>query len=176
MAAALKWIDDNLERTVILVNYTAMAAIIFVEVIRRFAFNEQAAWSTTIPIYLFLWVVWMGCTYNVKTRTHLRFDELRARLPYGAQFGCLLLDAALWIIFSGVVVYYTTEQVLVSRENFAIVQGTDNVMQWWFYLATPVAFTLLIVRVLQNLAEDFGRYRKGEPLDLRPDMFGGDRD
>jgi len=175
MTAALRWIDDNLERTVILVNYSAMAAIIFVEVIRRFAFNEQAAWSTTIPIYLFLWVVWMGCAYNVKTRTHLRFDELRARLPYNAQMGCLLLDAALWIGFSLVVVFYTSEQVMVSRENFAIVQGTDNVMQWWFYLATPVAFTLLIVRVLQNLVQDVGRYRRGEPLDLRPDMFGEDR-
>ena len=176
MTAALRWIDDNLERTVILVNYMGMAAIIFVEVIRRFAFNEQAAWSTTIPIYLFLWVVWMGCAYNVKTRTHLRFDELRARLPYNAQMGCLILDAVLWIVFSLVVVYYTGEQVMVSRDNFAIVQGTDNLMQWWFYLATPVAFALLIVRVVQNLVQDIGRYRRSEPLDLRPDMFGEDRD
>jgi TRAP-type C4-dicarboxylate transport system permease small subunit len=176
MMAALRWIDDNLERGVILVNYTGMAAIIFVEVIRRFAFNEQAAWSTTIPIYLFLWVVWMGCAYNVKTRTHLRFDELRAWLPYKAQMACLALDAALWIAFSLVVVFYTSEQVLVSRENFAIVQGTDNVMQWWFYLATPVAFALLIVRVVQNFFQDIGRYRRGEPLDLRPDMFGEDGD
>ena len=65
----LRWIDENIEKIVILVCYVTMAAIIFVEVIRRFAFGQQAAWSTTIPIYLFLWVTWMGAAYNTKIRS-----------------------------------------------------------------------------------------------------------
>ena len=162
----LRAIDANLEKTIILVNYIIMAAIIFVEVIRRFVFKEQAAWSTTIPIYLFLWVVWIGCAYNVKIRGHLRFDEVRTRLPYRAQFLCLVLDAFLWVVFSSIVIFYTTEQVLISRDNFAIVQGTDNILQWWFYLATPIAFALLIVRQLQNLAHDYRRFLNGEPFEI----------
>ena len=160
----LRAIDANLEKTIILVNYIIMAAIIFVEVIRRFVFKEQAAWSTTIPIYLFLWVVWIGCAYNVKIRGHLRFDEVRTRLPYRAQFLCLVLDAFLWIVFSSIVIFYTTEQVLISRDNFAIVQGTDNILQWWFYIATPIAFALLIIRQLQNLAHDYRRFLNDEPF------------
>ena len=162
----LRAIDANLEKTIILVNYIIMAAIIFVEVIRRFVFKEQAAWSTTIPIYLFLWVVWIGCAYNVKIRGHLRFDEVRTRLPYRAQFLCLVLDAFLWVVFSSIVIFYTTEQVLISRDNFAIVQGTDNILQWWFYIATPIAFALLIVRQLQNLARDYRRFLNGEPFEI----------
>lgn len=168
----VRWIDNNLEKIIILVNYIAMAAIIFVEVIRRFVFKEQAAWSTTIPIYLFLWIVWIGCAYNVKIRSHLRFDELRARLPYKAQFGCLMMDAFLWILFSIIVIYYSTEQVLVSRDNYAIVQGTDNILQWWFYIATPLAFMLLIVRVLQNVAEDLKRYQANEPFAIQTNILG----
>ncbi len=174
MRQLISWLDENIERTVILLNYTALAAIIFVEVIRRFVFAEQAAWSTTIPIYLFLWVVWMGCAYNVKTRSHLRFDELRTRLSYEGQLACLLLDAALWIVFSLIVIYYTGEQVMIARENFSIVQGTDNVMQWWFYLATPIAFLLVIVRTLQNLREDVAAYRAGVPLAVRSTAFQED--
>lgn len=168
----VRWLDDNIEKVIILVNYIAMAAIIFVEVIRRFLFNEQAAWSSTIPIYLFLWVTWIGCTYNVKIRTHLRFDELRVRMSYGGQFACLLLDAILWIVFAIIVIYFSVEQVWLSYDNFAIVQGTDDVMQWWFYTATPIAWGLLIVRVLQNLVEDFGLYRKGEPFQIQVGMLG----
>ena len=149
-----------------------MAGIVFVEVIRRFVFNEQAAWSSTIPIYLFLWVVWSGCAYNVKIRTHLRFDEFRVRLPYTAQFACLLLDAVLWIVFSAIVIYYTTDQVLLARDNFAIVQGTDDVMQWWFYVATPAAFTLLIFRVLQNLVADIAAFRAAKPFKLQVNILG----
>ncbi len=168
----LRWLDGNIEKIIILVNYTVMAAIIFVEVFRRFLFSEQAAWSSTIPIYLFLWVVWIGCAYNVKIRAHLKFDELRTRMPYPAQFACLMLDAVLWIIFSIIVIVYTTEQVILARDNFAIVQGTDNVLQWWFYLATPLAFTLLIIRVLQNVMHDLAAFRKGEPLQVKANIFG----
>lgn len=170
--AILRWLDNNIEKIIILVNYSAMAAIIFVEVIRRFLFNEQAAWSSTIPIYLFLWVVWVGCAYNVKIRAHLRFDEVRTRLPYGGQFACLLLDSALWLIFSIIVIIYSVEQVMLSRDNFAIVQGTDDVLQWWFYLATPVAFTILMIRVLQNVHQDFADYRNGVPLQIKTNIFG----
>lgn len=169
---AFKWLDRNLEKVVILICYVSMAAIIFVEVIRRFLFDQQAAWSTTIPIYLFLWVTWMGATYNVKIRTHLRFDELRVRLPYGAQFACLCLDAVLWILFAVIVVVFAIEQVELSYDNFSIVQGTDDVMQWWFYMATPVAWILLILRVLQNLRDDWRTFRSGRPFTIQTSMLG----
>ena len=168
----LRWIDSNIERIIILVAYVFMAAIIFVEVIRRFLLSEQAAWSSTIPIYLFLWVVWIACAYNVRIRAHLSFDELRIKFSQRGQFICLMLDAILWIVFSVIVIYYTTKQVLLSRDNFAIVQGTDEVMQWWFYIATPLAFALLIVRVLQNVAKDLSDYRNGRPLKVQTGMLG----
>lgn len=168
----LKWIDRNIEKIVILICYSTMAGIIFVEVIRRFLFSQQAAWSTTIPIYLFLWVTWMGAAYNVKIRTHLRFDEFRVRMPYNAQFACLCLDALLWIVFAAIVVTFSIEQVHLSYDNFSIVQGTDDVMQWWFYLATPVAWILLVIRALQNLSEDWRTWRRGEPLTIQTSILG----
>jgi len=168
----LRWIDQNIEKIVILICYVTMAGIIFVEVIRRFVFQSQAAWSTTIPIYLFLWVTWIGAAYNTKIRTHLRFDEVRIRLPYGGQFACLCLDTFLWILFGVIVIVYSLEQVQLSHDNFAIVQGTDDVMQWWFYLATPVGWALLIFRALQNFWEDLRTFRAGEPFKLQVSMLG----
>lgn len=160
--APLRWLDKNAERTLILFAYSAMALIIVYAVFERFILKSMVPWSTSIPIYLFLWVTWIGCSHNVRQRTHLVFNDIRLRLPYGLQFACLCLDALLWIVFGVIVLYYTIEQTRLVEMNFAIVQGTDNVMQWWFYLATPVAWALLIVRVLQNLWDDFGRYRRRE--------------
>ena len=162
----VKFIDKNLEKTVILIAYLSMAGIIFVEVIRRYVFQEQAAWSTTIPVYLFLWVTWFGAAYNVRARSHLRFSEFRQKLPYTLQFAALCLDFILWVAFAAIVITFTTEQVQLQHMNFAIVPGTTNVMQWWFYLATPVAWALLIFRAFQNLLEDWKTYRSGEPFDL----------
>ena len=168
----LRWLDDNIENIVILICYVTMAGIIFVEVIRRFVFHQQAPWSTTIPIYLFLWVTWLGASYNAKIRTHLSFDELRARMPYNAQFACLILDAVLWVVFGIIVTVYAVEQVVIARDNFSIVQGTDNVLQWWFYMATPIGWSLLIFRVLQNLWTDVGTWREGKPFPIQVSILG----
>lgn len=161
------WLDENIEKIIILVSYAAMAGIIFVEVIRRFLFNQQVPWSTTIPVLLFLWVTWFGASYNVKRRTHLALTEVRARLPYVLQFACFVLDAALWLIFAVIVIYFTINQTYIAYDNFAIVGGTDNVMEWWFYLATPLAWSLIMIRVIQNLIEDYQRYKNKEPFILQ---------
>lgn len=169
---AIKWLNDNTEKSVILICYLTMTGIIFVEVIRRFAFQQQAAWSSTIPIYLFLWVTWIGCAYVCKQRSHLRFEELRMRLPYFWQFCAVTLDHLIWIGFSFLVIYFSAQQVQLSYDNFSIVQGTDDVMQWWFYMATPVAFALIVFRVLQNLIEDVRRFRNREPFSIAAGLQG----
>lgn len=167
---AIRWLDRNIEKTVILICYATMASIICVEVFRRFVLREQAAWSTTIPIYLFLWITWFGAAYNTRLRTHLTFDEIRIRLPYRAQFACLCMDAALWLVFGIIVVIYTAKQVALSHDNFAIVQGTDNLLQWWFYLATPLGWSLLMIRALQNFWDDVKTFRDGKPFRLQVAM------
>lgn len=162
--AVLRWLDRNAERSLILVAYSSMAMIIVYAVFERFILNRMIPWSTSIPIYLFLWVTWIGCSHNVRRRTHLVFNDIRLRLPYRTQFACMLLDALLWIVFAAVVLYYTIEQTRLVEMNFAIVQGTDNIMQWWFYLATPMAWALLIVRVLQNVVDDVRRFASRKPF------------
>ena len=164
LLAGLRWLDKNAERVMILVAYSSMALIIIYGVFERFVFRTQIPWSSSIPIYLFLWVTWIGCSQNVRKRTHLVFNDIRLRLSYGAQFACLMFDAVLWWVFGAVVIHFTVEQTLLVEMNFAIVQGTDNVMQWWFYLATPVAWSMLMIRVLQNLIDDVRRFRAGTPF------------
>lgn len=163
----LKWLDNNIEKLIIITSYSAMAGIIFVEVIRRFLLNQQVPWSTTVPVLLFLWLTWFGASYNIKKRTHLALTEVRARLPYKLQFACLALDAVLWIVFAIIVTYFTVQQVYISYDNFAIVGGTDAVKEWWFYLATPLAWILILIRVVQNFLEDFKRYKNNEPFVLQ---------
>ncbi len=162
-----RYLDQNIEKIVILICYATMTGIICEEVFRRFIFRSQAAWSTTIPIYLFLWVTWIGAAYNSKLRTHLTFDEIRMRLPYVWQFACLLLDAVLWLSFAAIVAFFAVKQVGNSYDNFAIVQGTDNVMQWWFYMATPIGWGLLTWRTLQNLAHDIKQFRERKPFTIQ---------
>jgi TRAP-type C4-dicarboxylate transport system permease small subunit len=166
------WTERNLEQTIMVVSYLAIGGIIFVEVIRRFAFSQQVPWSTTLPPFLFLIMTWFGCSYNVKLRTHLAFAEFRAAMPRRGQMGCLMLDAVLWIGFSWIVVVTSIKLVVNSAANFQIMLGTDNVMQWWLLISVPIAFTTLVARVIENALTDIANYRRGAPL-LQTAVIGG---
>ena len=167
------WAERNFEQSLMVISYLAIGGIIFVEVFRRFVLSQQVPWSTTLPPFLFLIMTWFGCSYNVKLRTHLAFAEFRTAMPRVGQLACLLLDALLWIGFSWVVVVTSSRVVANSAANFQIMLGTDNIMQWWFLLSVPLAFTMLVARVLENLQIDLRNYRSGETL-LRQAVIGGD--
>ena len=170
---AVPFVERHLEPTVMIVSYLLIGGIIFVEVIRRFGFGVQAPWSTTIPPFLFLIMTWVGCSWNVRLRTHLAFTEFRMAMPRPAQMACLTLDAVLWVGFAWVVVTTSTRVTVNSAANFQIMLGTDDVMQWWFLVSVPIAFVLVAARAMDNLAHDWARYRDEAPL-IRPAVIGAD--
>lgn len=167
------WAERNFEQSLMVISYLAIGGIIFVEVFRRFVLSQQAPWSTTLPPFLFLIMTWFGCSYNVKLRTHLAFAEFRTAMPRAGQMGCLMLDAVLWIGFSWVVVVTSTKVVANSAANFQIMLGTDDIMQWWFLLSVPLAFTTLVARVIENLLRDIANFRRGDTL-ITQAVIGGD--
>jgi len=170
---AVPFIERNLEPAVMVIAYLAIGYIIFAGVIQRFYLSGQPAWSTTLPPFLFLIMTWVGCSYNVKLRTHLAFAEFRRGSPRTIQFGLLILDAILWFCFAWIVVVTTSQETVRAAANFAIMLGTDNVMQWWFLGTVPIAFILLTARVFENLVKDINKYKKGDEM-IEAAVIGGD--
>ncbi|MEM6588884.1 MAG: TRAP transporter small permease subunit [Pseudomonadota bacterium] len=170
---AVPVIERHLEPTIMVVAYLAIGYIIFSGVVQRFYLSGQPPWSTTIPPFLFLIMAWVGCSYNVKLRTHLAFAEFRKSAPRGVQLLLLLLDALLWLGFAWIVVVTTTQETVRAAANFSIMLGTDNVMQWWFLGTVPIAFILLTARVMENAIADLKKYRNGDEM-IEAAVIGGD--
>ncbi len=170
----LLWLDENVEKIVIMVSYVLMASIIFVEVIRRMALGQQAPWSTQVPIYLFLFLTWFSAAYNAKVRTHLFFAGSRARLAPFPKLCCHILDFVCWVVLGIFVIYYTCEQVMINRENYSMVFGTE-LMAWYFMLSTPLGWIFILYRVTRNFFADISAYRNGQEMGVPGEFAGGDR-
>jgi len=153
LLSCLQWLDRNIERLIIIISYSAMAGIIFVEVIRRFFFGLQAPWSVQVPIFLYLILAWVGAAYNAKTRSHLSFNALRMIMGRRVKYCCTVFDYLAWVLLSCVVIYVTIEQVQINRDNFSMILGTE-IMTWYFLTATPVGWALILYRVTQNFIKD----------------------
>jgi TRAP-type C4-dicarboxylate transport system permease small subunit len=88
---------------------------------------------------------------------------------------CLLaLDNLLWVGVAIIVVFHSVTQVMIAKENFAVVQGTMELQQWWFYLATPLGWGLIIVRALQNFHADVLDFMHKRLLDQSETVFTAD--
>lgn len=175
MYKAVPFLDRHLERTVVVYTYIVIAGIIFVGVLQRFLpfLPSQPPWSTTLPPMLFMVMAWFGCSFNVRLRTHLSFNEFRSKMSRNMQMAALSLDAVLWFGFCVIVVTTTARVTVNSVANFQIVPGTDNLMQWWFIITVPFAFILMAGRVLENLLEDISKFKSGAPM-IEQSVIGGD--
>jgi TRAP-type C4-dicarboxylate transport system permease small subunit len=167
LLAVYRWLDENIEKSVSVTAYAFCAGIIAVEVFRRYAFGLQAPWSTYVPSYMFLWLTWLGASYCTKRRSHLVFNELRDRVSRNLQYALLQFDYLMYVVFGVIVIYWSFDLVALHHEMESIVPGTDDVMSWWFYSATPVGWVLLLFRVGQNVIEDFKDYRSGADIRIR---------
>jgi TRAP-type C4-dicarboxylate transport system permease small subunit len=159
-----RWVDANLEYRLMNLMYFLCTAIVFVEAIRRYLLKSQAPWSGQAAIYLFIWLSWIGCAYGIKARAHLRFDELRRRLPYTAQYLLQQLDYVAWIVVAAVISWFAIQQMLIQAEMESVVQGTDHFPLWVAFLGVPFGWALVLWRTIHCMVEDVYRYRAGKPI------------
>jgi len=164
MRTAYRWCDGNLEYRLMNLTYLLCTSIVFVEALRRYLFRSQAPWSGQAAIYLFIWLSWIGCAYGLKSRAHLRFDEIRRRLPYTAQFLLQQLDYVVWISLCAIISWFSIQQMLIQYNLGSVVQGTDHFPLWVAFLGIPFGWALVFWRAVHCMIEDIGRFRAGRPI------------
>ena len=94
---------DKIEIAMIIVIFSILTVILFVNVVTRFCFHYTATWSEQAARYLFVWMTFAGVSLAGKTSSHLQvtvanmvFGEERAKTVFligdiiVVLFGCLL--------------------------------------------------------------------------------------
>ncbi|MEN6438580.1 MAG: TRAP transporter small permease subunit [Syntrophobacter sp.] len=162
------YLDKNLENIMIFPMYFAMMLVMAIDVVRRNLWNAQWPWGIYTCILLFVWFSWLGCSYNVKRRGHLRLSTVRDRLPRKFQFALLMLDYSLWVVYAFICIYFTCYQIEKLKGMEALVYGAEWLPMWIVPAAIPVSFSLLLFRVGQCAYEDIRAMRSGAPLQTQP--------
>jgi TRAP-type C4-dicarboxylate transport system permease small subunit len=165
----LRWLDNNFENTIIFPMYFIMMSLMAIGVVQRFVFKFAWHWGIQVCVGLFVWFAWISCSLNVKQRSHLSVGTVREYLPRKAKFGLLMMDYALWIIFAFVAGYYSIGQIFRLQSMGSLIYGSDLIPKWTEPLSIPVAFGLLVFRVLQCAREDILAMKRGTRLKTTQD-------
>jgi TRAP-type C4-dicarboxylate transport system permease small subunit len=159
---ATRWLDDNVERYVMLGLYGFIAAMVGGEAILRYITGSQTQWGATAAIHAFIFLSWIGCAYHVHRRSHIRFDAIRKRLSLNARFVLHVADDLLWLAMAAIVIHYSIGLMEMHRSLGATLEGTDHFPYWIAVAAVPVGWVLVSIRAVQDLALLVAERSRGE--------------
>ena len=163
MKRFLERLNRDGERWLLLVLYSFIVYVIFIEVIRRFVLLYSSVWGEETARYAFIYLVWIGASAAVRDRAHIRIDVLLHYLPPRGGAIVYLIGDLLTAVLACLAIYWSLDQVLVSIKYANVTDGL-RIVRAWFLIAVPFGFTVVMIRLVQSILRDLGDLRAGRPV------------
>lgn len=163
MKRFLERLNRDGERWLLLVLYSFIVYVIFIEVVRRFVLLYSSVWGEETARYAFIYLVWIGASAAVRDRAHIRIDVLLHYLPPRGGAIVYLIGDLLTGVLACLAIYWSLDPVLVSIKYINVTDGL-RIVRAWFLVAVPLGFTLVMIRLVQSILRDLGDLRAGRPV------------
>jgi TRAP-type C4-dicarboxylate transport system permease small subunit len=160
MRAFLHGLDRNGERYLMLLFYCFIVFVIVTEVIRRFVLDFSSLWGEEAARFAFIYLGWIGASYAVKQRAHIRFDFVSRALPPRAAVCVYLFAELATLVFAGFALYWSIDS-MATMMRFDALSPALRIPQAWFAAAVPLGFAMMVVRVVQSALRDVRNLRAG---------------
>lgn len=134
-------------RVVILLQASAIFAIIIFTVITRYGFNYVLSWSEEVPRYLLIWISFLGAAVCVDLKDHIAFDYLYRRFSRRVRAAVQLLINLAIFGFGAIMLLYGVRFVQAFGGDFMESIPYTNV---WYYTALPVSGGLMMLYSLRD--------------------------
>ena len=136
-----------------LVFYLTIFVTIIMEVIQRFLLQYSTIWGEELARYAFIYLIWIGASYCVKERVHLRIDLILNVVSNKAKGAIYLFCDVIMIITTILSLYYSLETFFTAVEYNTLTHGL-RVSKTIFLFAVPLGLFLLSIRIIQNIIKD----------------------
>ncbi len=142
---------NHLEEGLMALLLAVMCLLTFAQVVLRYGFNTGIIWSLEATTYSFAWLVLIGMSYGVRTRSHIAVNLLVDRVSSRTRRAISLAGIGVCLLYSGFLFYGAT--VFVGR-LFSLGHLARDIPapRWLLTLLLPLGFLLLAFRFLQLAA------------------------
>lgn len=153
-------LDRHGERYLMLVFYCIIVFVIVTEVIRRFVLSYSSLWGEEVARYAFIYLGWVGASYAVKERAHIRFDVLLHAVPKRLHGYIYLFGEIATFVFACFALYWSLHTI-ATLVQFDARSYALRISKAWFEAAIPLGFSLMMVRLAQSVVRDIRDLRAG---------------
>lgn len=147
------WVDENIERYLLIVTYFYISFIIIVGVFNRFVLQSTSGWEIETARLLFIWLTWIGASLAIRQRSHIRIDFIYQYVSDRVE-GLLYLFSDLVILAFCVIAFDAFIPVLETTRQYGASLVTIDMSLVFFQAAIPAGLTLMTLRAVQMLILD----------------------
>lgn len=138
-----------------------MVAMVFGNVVLRYAFNTGITVSEEVSRWLFVWLTFLGAIVAMRHHGHLGVDMLVGRLPDWGKKLCVVTGQVLmlwvcWLVFAG--------SWMQTRLNMDVTAPTTGWSMGYFYLVGVVFAASAAVFLLYDLWRVLSGQLRGDAL------------
>lgn len=159
----LRFLDRNGERCLLLWLYVFIVAVIFIEVLRRFLLASSSIWGEETARFLFIYLVWIAAALAVRERSHIRINLIGHYLPPKGKAAVYIFGDVLTGVLAGILLVLSVHPVLASLHFESVTDGL-RIGRYWFLVAVPLGFSVILLRVVQSILRDLRDLRAGRPV------------
>ncbi len=159
----VRWYD-KIEKTLIVMLFLIMLAILFVNVITRFCFSYTASWSEQAARIAFVWMSFAGVSLAGMYGSHLQvtvasmiLGEKRARFVF--WIGDIVV--ILFGLFMAWKIFEVMQTVIMTKQAFPAIPWLPS---WILYLPGVAGMLGLSIRVIQNRYRNIVNSRKEDSV------------
>jgi TRAP-type C4-dicarboxylate transport system permease small subunit len=144
-----KWIDAYLEEAVTVVLFSIITFVGIQQVFTRYLMSFVYGWAEELMRVCFVMLCLVGFALCEKKLQHVRVEILKLLVGPRTQW---FLDLASSLVFVGFSVLLVRYSVIITEMQYSSGQITPamSLPTWSYFVVGPVAFGLLVVRIVQR--------------------------
>ena len=150
MYRGLRLLERGFEPAIIVTALGVVIALLFADVVARFAFQTSVPWAGEVARFAFVYMIYFGISFAIREKRHLRVTLLVDAFPRAAQRWLMVASELVFLAYSVAICWLG----VVITAN-AIDRGQSlSATQWptaWLYAAIIFSGALSALRLLQSI-------------------------
>lgn len=134
--------------------FILLIAVVFIQVILRYAFSTSFIWGEEVCRFAFICFVYTGIATCTRRDSHLRVDLIPSKLHGTKKKILYVINMLIFLVFSLFVTYYGYDTVLLVRESqqVALTVSIPLAIVW---AIIPLSFLFSSLHTIVNIAKVF---------------------
>lgn len=154
MKRFLKWLDEDLEETILMILLVAIAVVMMAQVVMRYCFRQSMPWPEEFCRFCFVYSGFISMGYCVRRGKMLKVDILVGFFPKVVQRALDIASRIITLLFFAYLSFYAYQATMNSMRG-GMKSTAMELPMWIIYAAVLIGSTLGLIRQVEDLYRSF---------------------